>query len=69
MSKYQTAVAVLCGGLGVIIRGLSILGILAVLLAIDGCVSFPVGGGGSDPDAYNQVTGYPAVGGQRWLGW
>ncbi len=68
MSKYRINRGRTQAGL-MFIRGLALLGILASLLLINGCVSFPVGGGNSDPDAYNQATGYPAVGGDRWLGW
>ncbi len=49
-------------------RGVLFLALFAASLVANGCVSVPVGGG-SDPDAYNPATGYPAVGGQRWLGW
>ncbi len=49
--------------------GLVLLGTLTLLLLANGCASVAAGGGGSDPENYNLVTGYPAVGSQRWLGW
>ncbi len=51
-----------------VLRGVLILGILAIVVLVNGCASAPMGRG-PDPEAYNLVTGYPAVGGQRWLGW
>ncbi len=57
------------GNFGPIMRAFAALAVLAVLLLMNGCASVPVGSGGDDPNGYNQITGYPAVGGQRWLGW
>ncbi len=69
MNEHRSDDATTFGNFGPIIRALAILGAFAALLLMNGCVSTPVGSGGDDPYAYNQITGYPAVGGQRWLGW
>ena len=47
---------------------LLLLGGLGALVLNTGCASAPMGAG-PDPETYNLVTGYPAVGGQHWLGW
>lgn len=44
---------------------LAALGAMLTMLLLSGCVSVTPYGA-SDPDHYNDATGYPAVGGDPW---
>ena len=44
---------------------LVVIGAILALALLTGCTTVSLGGA-SDPDQYNPVTGYPAVGGAQW---
>ena len=46
--------------------GLMVLGAIMAMALLSGCAS-PQVQGDSDPWKYNPTTGYPAVGGPRWI--